>query len=223
VGTGEAEALARHRGGGATAIRPPCPPVMPQTGGRPSRLPPRGVSRLSRGSPGMTTSAGIGHLRLAVPTFPVRVHLSSGSRDGGRRALRASSLPASVARGTTSCRSHPSMGSGRARNCMTPASRATCATSAALSTLHLTPRALPFPGGFYGARRGGRGIPCICLRALVYRFRVGFHQGPWGDRGASPACPCTSPFTGPGSAPSVSPGSPQGRDLPPCLRRGARA
>jgi len=71
---------------------------------------------------------------LGSSTLPVRVQLSSGSWAEGRRALRASSSPASLARGTTSCRSHPSMGSARARNCMTPASRATVATSAALAT-----------------------------------------------------------------------------------------
>jgi len=36
------------------------------------------------------------------------------------------------------------------------------------------PRTLPFPWG----RFCGRGIPCIYLRVLVYRFRVGFHRCP---------------------------------------------
>jgi len=58
-------------------------------------------------------------------TLPVRVQPASGSRPGGKRALRASRSPASVARSTTSCRLQPSSGSAQARNCMTPASRAT--------------------------------------------------------------------------------------------------
>jgi len=69
-------------------------------------------------------------------TLLVRLQLARGSRAGGRHALRASSSPASLARGTTSCRLHPSMSSSRARNCMTPAGRATGATSAALATPH---------------------------------------------------------------------------------------
>jgi len=63
---------------------------------------------------------------------PVLVQLASGSRAGGRRALRASSSPASL--GTTSCRSQPSSGSALARNCMKPASRFSGATSEALET-----------------------------------------------------------------------------------------
>jgi len=68
-------------------------------------------------------------------TLPVRVHLASGSRAGVRRALRASSCSASMAKGKTSCRSQPSSGSARARNCMNPACRATCATSDAMATV----------------------------------------------------------------------------------------
>jgi len=66
-------------------------------------------------------------------TLPVRVQPAKGSGPGkaGIEGVKQSCLGG---KGTTSCRSQPSSGSARARNCMTPASRATGATSDAPAT-----------------------------------------------------------------------------------------
>jgi len=97
-------------GGGVDSLAPAFPARCAFNRGRPSRWPPRGVPRVSPGSTGRPP--------VLASDIPVRQFHLTGSRPTG----------------TTSCRSHPSMCSARARNCMTTASRATGATSAALAT-----------------------------------------------------------------------------------------
>jgi len=119
VGAGQAESLARH---GWNECHPPAFPARCD-----SR---RGTSRPVAGSGNDAAFTWVSRADhqcwcrtspSGSSIMPVRVLLASGSRARSRRRYRASSSPATVARDTTSRRSHPSMGSARAKNCMTPA------------------------------------------------------------------------------------------------------
>jgi len=58
----------------------------------------------------------------------------------------------------------------------------------------------------------GVGLPWIFLRAVMQRFRVGFHRGPWGARGASAGPRYTSPCTGSGSVAAGGTGGSRGAE-----------
>jgi len=107
-------------------------------------------------------------------TLPVLFQLASGFRAGGRRASSASSSRASVARVTISCRSHPSMGSARARNCMNRQSSYGCHISRpgdpAAALTH-------WQGGLHQSRIG-RG----CAHHCVPRGALGGSDVPREDR-----------------------------------------